>query len=66
MTIRFFFASFIFMKFNRETKENQDIFFFLSKVVRDQKGNWPIWSGFLGENDEGHTCPRCQWPGLLA
>ena len=36
------------MKFNKDNgKEGSRIkFFFLSKVVRDQKGNWPIWSGF--------------------
>ena len=37
MTIRFFFASFIFMKFNRETKENQDIFFSFQKQYVTKK-----------------------------
>ena len=27
-------------------KAAESSFFFLTKVVRDQKGNWPIWSGF--------------------
>ena len=27
-------------------KAAKSSFFFLTKVVRDQKGNWPIWSGF--------------------